>query len=104
MANKHFNPNSEASLRDTLSFSIENKDYSVVHLNDEAMAKIAEIADDQSLTPGASLSEQLSVFTGQDPSEFSGVDFRVKAAIIGFITEQITDPLGNRKQRRDARR
>lgn len=104
MANKHFNPNSEPSLRDTLSFSTGEKDYSVVHLTDETMARISELSEDASLTPGESLSHQLAAFTGAEPSEFSHLDFRIKAAIISWITEQVTDPLGNRKQRRDAKK
>ena len=104
MSKKSFNSSKETCLRDEIVFDTGEKEYTVLRLTDEIMEEITAISDDTSLSAGVSLSRQLAAFTGSDPDEFTDIDFRSKAAIIQFITEAITDPLGNRQQRRSARR
>lgn len=94
----------ETSLREPVEFETYEKTYTVVDLTDEVMARIADVAETESYGVGESLSRQLGIFTGCDPSEFDSLNVREKAAIIQHITGTVTDPLGNRQQRRAARR
>ncbi len=104
MAKKHFSLSQETSLRDAITFEADGKEYTVRELTDELMDEVAEVADDPNLGVGESLSRQLGLFTGQDAAEFKALNVREKSAIIQHITGTVTDPLGNRAQRRSARR
>jgi len=99
-----FSLKKETSLRDPVEFETYDKAYTVVDLTDDVMERIAKITEDESLGVGESLSIQLATFAGCEPSEFDGINVREKAAIIQYITGTVTDPLGNRRQRRAARR
>lgn len=104
MAKKHFSLKNETSLRDDISFETNDKEYIVRELTDDLMEEIAEVAENESLGVGESLSRQLAIFTGKEAGEFSELNVREKSAIIQHITSAVTDPLGNRQQRRAARR
>lgn len=104
MASNHINLDNLSSLQDPVEFTIGGKRFTVVDLTDEVQEMIDAIGDDQGLSAGEILSEQLALFTNSKAEEFDGLTYRQKAAAISHIMNCTTDPLGNRQQRRAAKR
>jgi hypothetical protein len=102
MPRNHFDLKKQKSLHDPVTFDTGERIYEVVDITDAVMDEVARIGKQSDLQVGQVLSQQLAVFTGQDPEEFSNLRIVDRAAILQFITGRFSDPLGRRSPDGDA--
>lgn len=103
MGRKHFNLDTQKGLHDPITFTAKGKEYEVAELTDEVMEAVSVIADDENLSVGEVLNQQLAEFTDSEAEEFAALTIREKSAVVKHITDSMTDPLGSRSQRRGRR-
>lgn len=104
MSKHHFDLDRQKSLQDPITFAAKGETYECVEITDDLMEEISAISDDETIQPGEVLTRQLAAFTGESPETFDTLTFREKGAIIDFITNAMTDPLGRRARRGAGRR
>lgn len=92
----HFDADKCQGLHDPIEFTLGGKRYPVVTLTDDLFDRLRDATKDME-RPGESLAAQLAVYTGCEAEEFSAHPIPTLRAILDFIGEQMTDPLGKAK-------
>ena len=86
----------DKEVAEPIEFVLGGKNYKAINLNDEVMAKVDEILDDEKTKLYYKLHAQLSIMTGTPIGEFSGHDMIKLAKIVKFISGTITEDLAKK--------
>lgn len=94
-----------AVLKEKVSFTMCGKEYVVKNFSGSALEASAKISENDDLTIEEKLAQQLALFTGEDVSEFMGLDdIRILIAAVDFVTTEIMSVLEKSKSAGKQRR
>lgn len=85
---RHFKLQDFDENREPITFEANSKQYTVRDMTDEALREI-DSANSMNIGQGAILNAQLAIFAGCDASEFAGLHFEQKRAIVNHIVNNI---------------